>query len=402
MSWFPPAPRLIVSVLVMVSAVLAGCDRSDAAEGAENLPEWELVEELVIGSADGAPTEDHALTRVDDLAVGPEGEVYVLQRDEALVRVFDANGRFLRRIGGRGAGPGEFIRPEHLGWHGEDLWVSDPGGGRTTLLDREGRYVDSRQVRQSLGPAVSIAGGQLLANGTLVSRPMVAAILISEGRLDEIPLIHVGADGEALDTLAGLPTANTVITIRTPRGTAIQGPQPINPRAQYAVAPDGSEVVVVTEPQDANEEQRLSIRWFDPDGRQVRTAELPYDPLPLPEAVADSIVHGWAESLAEGGTFPSTAEARRAVAGAMYLPDMQPPITGVTVAADGSLWLRREAFHPGGAVRFTIVAQNGAPVAEATGPATLRLMHSDASHAWGVIEDEMDVNYVVRYRVIGR
>jgi hypothetical protein len=353
----------------------------------------------VIGSAEGAPTEDHALTRVDDLTVGPSGEIYVLQRDEALLRVFDSDGRFLRRIGGGGAGPGEFTRPEHLGWHGEDLWVSDPGGGRTTLLDREGRYIDSRQVMQSLGPAVSIAGGQLLANGTMISRPMVPAILISEGRMDEIPLIHVGQDGEVFDTLAGLPTPNTVISIRTPRGTAIQGPQPISPRAQYAVAADGSEVVVVTQPGERGEEAQLSIRWFDPDGRQVRAADLSYDPLPLPESVADSIVDGWVESLAEGGTFPSTADARRAVADAMYLPDMQPPVTDLTVAADGDLWLRREAFPPDGVVRFTVVAPNGEAVGEAVGPPTLRLMHVDGSHAWGVVEDEMDVSYVVRYRI---
>ena len=65
-----------------------------------------LVEEASIGVADG--NEEYMLGAVADIAIGRDGSVYVFDGQVPVVRHYDANGRFLRRIGRSGSGPGEY------------------------------------------------------------------------------------------------------------------------------------------------------------------------------------------------------------------------------------------------------------------------------------------------------
>src|SRR5690348_623389 len=62
-----------------------------------------LVEELSIGVVDGA--EEYVFGDVADLALGPDGSLYVLDRKVPIVRQFDAKGKFVRNIGRAGSGP---------------------------------------------------------------------------------------------------------------------------------------------------------------------------------------------------------------------------------------------------------------------------------------------------------
>src|SRR5512138_254352 len=65
-----------------------------------------LVEELSIGVADGA--EEYMLGEIADIALGRDGSIYALDRQVPAVRHYDAQGKFIRNIGRKGAGPGEF------------------------------------------------------------------------------------------------------------------------------------------------------------------------------------------------------------------------------------------------------------------------------------------------------
>jgi hypothetical protein len=52
--------------------------------------------------------EHYTFTQVVDLAVGSEGSIYVADAHPPSVLQFDRRGRFVRRIGREGAGPGEY------------------------------------------------------------------------------------------------------------------------------------------------------------------------------------------------------------------------------------------------------------------------------------------------------
>jgi DNA-binding beta-propeller fold protein YncE len=89
--------------------------------------------------------------RLSSVTVDPAGErVYVVDiggvsSSNHRVRVFDArSGAHLQDIGTRGAGPGEFNLPRDLaiGKDGQ-LYVVDGGNFRVVVFDRDGRYLQS-------------------------------------------------------------------------------------------------------------------------------------------------------------------------------------------------------------------------------------------------------------------
>jgi hypothetical protein len=61
----------------------------------------------------------------------------VSHADAAVIAVFAADGRFLRTVGRRGTGPGEFSYLTHLATHGSTLFAFDARQRRVTALDAQ-------------------------------------------------------------------------------------------------------------------------------------------------------------------------------------------------------------------------------------------------------------------------
>ena len=130
-------------------------------------PRWALAQELRIGSPE---RRNYDLTWVNAIAVGPAGEMYVGQPQDRTIRVYDTRGAYLRTLGRRGSGPGEFQSIDGLGWKGDSLWVSDLALQRITFFNRGGRVLGTvRAVTPVLpgagypaGPSAALADGSQL------------------------------------------------------------------------------------------------------------------------------------------------------------------------------------------------------------------------------------------------
>lgn len=72
--------------------------------------------------------------------------IYVLDRSDHAVRVYEKNGRFLKTIGRQGQGPGEFNAPSGFSILGDNLYVADSANGRIQILTRAGDYLSSLKV----------------------------------------------------------------------------------------------------------------------------------------------------------------------------------------------------------------------------------------------------------------
>jgi hypothetical protein len=75
-------------------------------------PVLELAEELSLGGPDAQG--DYAFGEVRNFVVDDAGRIYVLDRKNVHVKVFDPSGAYLRTIGRQGQGPGEFDSPRTL------------------------------------------------------------------------------------------------------------------------------------------------------------------------------------------------------------------------------------------------------------------------------------------------
>lgn len=55
----------------------------------------------------GAFGQEGELIFPQQIAEGPDGNIYVYDQQDAFIKVYSPSGKFIRKIGGRGQGPGE-------------------------------------------------------------------------------------------------------------------------------------------------------------------------------------------------------------------------------------------------------------------------------------------------------
>ena len=103
-----------------------------------NATEYELVNEW---GSEG--DDDGQFVRPHDLDFSPtEDKLYIVDRDNNRIQVFDKNGTFLFKWGEEGEGDGEFTLPYGLDVDKEgNVWVADRGNNRIQKFDAEGNFL---------------------------------------------------------------------------------------------------------------------------------------------------------------------------------------------------------------------------------------------------------------------
>jgi sugar lactone lactonase YvrE len=85
----------------------------------------------------------------NDVALGPDGEIFVSQghgKGESRVLMFDGRGRFIKTWGGEGSGPGQFRVPHSVVMTADGLlYVADRSNQRIQVFDRDGKFVRESQ-----------------------------------------------------------------------------------------------------------------------------------------------------------------------------------------------------------------------------------------------------------------
>ena len=102
----------------------------------------ELKEELSIGVLDGP--EEYIFNRPGDIDVDSKGNIYVADRGDNLIKVYNQDGKFLKTIGRQGQGPGEFGHINKILIDKNDiLYTTDARLRRLSIFDIEGNYKNS-------------------------------------------------------------------------------------------------------------------------------------------------------------------------------------------------------------------------------------------------------------------
>ncbi len=111
---------------------------------------WRLTDEVRIGARDGLGPM--VFGEIRGLALDRWGRVYVLDGHADEVRVFDADGSYVRTIGRRGQGPGELLGPTGIRIDPSGrLWALDPGNQRYSVFDPTGLLVAEYPFRGNVG-----------------------------------------------------------------------------------------------------------------------------------------------------------------------------------------------------------------------------------------------------------
>ncbi len=107
-----------------------------------------IEETLSIGNKDGG--KEYTFAEIADLGVDEEENIYVLDSRDALIKVFNNVGSYIRTIGRKGQGPGEMQRPTNLEMTpANQILVNDRGARLLHVFERDGRYQRSISLARS-------------------------------------------------------------------------------------------------------------------------------------------------------------------------------------------------------------------------------------------------------------
>ncbi len=140
--------------------------------------------------------EDEFFGVIADIQAGKDGNLYVLDVQLAEVKIYSADGEFVRSIGREGEGPGEFRLPAGMFFTaGGNIGVMQVQPGKIVLLSPTGEPAGEHPIPKSPdGTFIQLVGGKA-GGGNLVLAAAINAF--AEGRFDQTRyLAAINASGE--------------------------------------------------------------------------------------------------------------------------------------------------------------------------------------------------------------
>jgi len=422
-------PHLVAAVVAALA--LAACDRGAATDTAaswrtvtdtigdtlvvrtvgasDSAATLRLVPELRIGELDGA--EEYTFGSITAVLPAPGGGAYVWDDQAVALRRYDSAGVFVRRVGGRGGGPGEYEATNGMALLADGrLAFWDPRAARVVVYDTAGTTVGGWRVTGGFFTqrAVSTDTAGTVALHTLLDQAAGGTPLGERVQ----GYVRYRPDGTVVDSLVApmAPERATQLTAVRREGANRSSSSvnvPFTPQVSCARGPHG---------------------WFacGRGDRYAITLHRPGAPLRIERDVAPVPVQGDERASEEEVV---TAMLRRTEPGWRWdgpaIPAEKPYFRSIETDADARIWVRRSQLaeripdeelaeqqrarttgpppipprrwrEP---LAYDVFAPDGRFLGHLPVPRRTTLHHMRGDTIWGVQRDSLDVQYVVRFRV---
>ena len=361
-----------------------------------------LEPEMRIGTFEGE--DEYMLGEVDGFAVAPDGAIYIYDGQVPALRKYDADGTYVTTFGREGGGPGEYkssdggiaVLPDGR------VLLRDPGNGRINVYSPEGESLGHWELR----------GGYFTSRPLYVDTAGRAWTPIwgtNEAGERYGGLQSYGPDGEKGDSILA-PSWDyeaPVLRVSGERFSMINS-VPYSPTAEWAFSPEGFMVGGLS--------TRYAVDLFRTDGTVLRI-ERAVEPVAIePDEKAEAEERAIANFRRASPDWKWNGPA---------IPDQKPPFQGVHVGRDGRIYVRLwtaaeripaeevEASDDPNAdpprrwrepVVYDVFEGDGTYLGQIrtpTGFQTSPYPVFDGDQVWAVVTDELDVEYLTRFRVVG-
>jgi hypothetical protein len=335
----------------------------------------------------GDPETPSELINPQSLAVDGAGRVYVADRTPAVIKVFDAGGRFLRTIRREGQGPGEF-RVAFLAARGGHLVVHDPQTSRTSVFDTSGAFLRSWHSACCYWTGIYVDRAE---------RIYIPSPLASEENIQALWLRY-GMDGSPLDTVRLYRPPGAVTgtwTVRSGSGgnqAMMMTTVPFSPTLQTTFDPDGGFVI------GWSADYALTVTRSGTDTVQVFGRR--WTPVPVTEQARRDTVDSMVSRMARNADPAPFRSAFRPG----DIPNTLPAFLALRVDETGHRWIRLGAAE-GGGVLYDVFSPEGTWLGTARVPASFSPW---AAQYWGdrelvlTLTDEDGLPVLAKYQVVGR
>ena len=373
----------------------------DAGEAASQLitdPEaMEACEVLRLGDGLDVP-EWLAFTRAPGLMVDATGRIHVRAGQVAEITVLDPDGSYVRSIGGKGEGPGEFVFIRNMGFVGDTLWLQNWPMLHTSFFDSAGVHLktEADHGRPSTGPhtqrtSIPLAGGR-------------GFYIPASGPHDEarvrLPMTVGSRSDESRDTLA-FRFDDTNMSIA---GVGVWAFRATVTPPIHRIDPEGNGIVIADWVPDRPE--TVTIRRFDEYGRLTRESTIGAKLRPIPSSVKREVIEegmkkaeGPYESARQSGQ-QVPGSLRAAVEEGLLLPDYYAPIQSMLVTRPGRIWLRETTTEDIYEGQWVVLGPDGEAEFRVTAPQGAVFRAIDGDRVWATSTNELDVPFIVLYELV--
>jgi len=259
-----------------------------------------------------------------DVACDPEGNVYVCDSKANVIFKFDPAGAFLKTIGRKGQGPGDFNMPFLIAVTKDRQFVWDLGNRRICALAPDGTFLKSRNVEWSDGRPQgmrSLPNGDILLGWEITDfqnfdKPQDFSLRIMS------PDLKIGEPIYQRDVWRD--------KYARLEGQTTNVPQPFSPFVSWDVAPDGKIFV--------SDQKSYEIEIFDPV--KGRLSSFKHDRTPVKVTEKDKEIF-FAEMVSsvtyDGITSVPMKGAPDYIVKATVFPEKKPPFFNLMSDAEGNL-----------------------------------------------------------------
>ncbi len=321
---------------------------------------------------------NYLLDRVPDAARLSDGRVVIANSGSGELRFYDARSKFLRKVGRKGDGPGEFrglalVRRIR----GDSLVAYDGAGGRVSSFDPQGKFVRSLETRDPLSPPYRLV--DVFNDGALLlyrSEKRFNSLPRSSVTRDTLTLLRRDPARETLDSLATFPGRESVLQIQMNNGQ-IQNVKVTNyPFMKETMVVAGGDAFYV----GLNE--AFSIERRREDGTLERVIRRAHESEPVRGAYLDSL------KSVEGATFEGVP-----------IPDALPAFGALKVDEGGNLWVQSFPYPGSPPKRWEVFDPSGKLLGAVTLPPRFVPTQIGDDFVLGVARTDDDVEVVRMYRL---
>lgn len=396
--------RRALPLLLLPLAACGGGDTSDSSAfsvrdsagiqiAESSAPAWKAGEEwtvaaeptLEIGVVEGAP--EYQLNRVTDVRRQASGQIVVTNSASNEIRLYDASGRHVRTVGGRGGGPGEFqtlIFARVL--QGDSLMAYDLMPKRISIFSPDGDFVRSFQLE-------SMPNGDFpFAVGALQDGSVLAYLNQSTGQSDGLhrtPMLflHYSSEGKMLDTVSAQPGPERLMQTQS-LGNGRMMASMILPMFSHnpVQAVNGDRVVF-------GENESYELALVAPDGVVKRLVRRKVEPRPVTDADFASLMDVRLALISD----PARRREVESTYRSLPRPATMPFYDAVLLDDESNLWVRD--FEPTtiNPLAWTVFDPEGRMLGTVTLPDGLEIKQIGDDFLLGVWRDDLDVQHVRMY-----
>jgi len=363
-------------------------NNTDTAWASDQAWSISLDPRVSVGALNGP--EHYQLFNVRAAALQSNGNIVLVDGGTREVRLYDRAGAFVKTLGGRGSGPGEFQEPNQILITTDDsVLVWDDALGRVTRFSEAGELVyslmvDRGKIARAINPPLFPWFAKLLPDGVLV------VDLIEKAGKDQLPGVH-RAQGGALLVSEDIARVDTLMFFEGVEREAVDAPWGGRIGIEPPMAKTTLIAVQSTSPRVCFGDQAVpEIRCFGPDTTRM-VIRWPAEAAPI----EDFEIAAWRDTSGQIFAGKVSEAAVREMLGQVSVPDVRPYFTRLVLDVVGNLWVELRPVnwaHPQ-EIDYLVFDPKGLLLGTVTIP-PIDVLEIGEDYVLGICRDDLEVEYL--------